>query len=130
MATLEDLKPDARVEGLVVGSSVDVVAKTWHGPDTLEVVYRTADGVVDTRLLSRSDEPRLSIAAVERHWTLDADGELFKLASEARRIEGLVGGGAPTPGALRNLIWTGDKGTPGIPTPGVPHFLGVIRPRP
>ncbi len=49
MATLEDLKPDARVEGLVVGSSVDVVATTWHGPDTLEVVYRTADGVVDTR---------------------------------------------------------------------------------
>ena len=66
---------------------VDVVAASWHGRDTLKVVYRTADGVVDTRLLSRSDEARLSIAAEERHWTLDADGELSKLASEARSIE-------------------------------------------
>ena len=84
---MEDLKPEGVVEGLVVGSSVTVIATTWHGGDTLEVVFRTADGAVDNRLLSRSDENRLSIASEERHWTLDADGELFKLASEARRIE-------------------------------------------
>ncbi len=64
-----------------------VVATTWHGDDTLDVVYRTTDGAVDSRLLSRTDENRLSIAAEDRHWTLDADGELFKLVSEARRIE-------------------------------------------
>jgi hypothetical protein len=87
LATLEDLKPATRVEGLVVGVAVTVVATTWHGADTLEVVYRTDDGAVDNRLLSRSDELRLSIASKDRHWTLDADGELFKLASEARRIE-------------------------------------------
>ncbi len=87
MATLEDLKPEKRVDGLVVGSSVTVIATSWHGSETLEVVYRTADGAVDNRLLSRSDENRLSIVADERSWTLDADGELFKLASEARRIE-------------------------------------------
>ena len=86
MATLEDLKPEKRVDGLVVGSSVTVVATSWHGSETLEVVYRTPDGAVDNRLLSRSDENRLSIVADERSWTLDADGELFKLASEARRI--------------------------------------------
>ena len=87
MATLEDLKPNVVVEGLVVGGSVTIVAVTWHGGDTLELVYRSADGAVDNRLLSRSDEARLSIATEERQWTLDADGELFKLASEARRIE-------------------------------------------
>ena len=87
MPTLEDLKPESVVEGLVVGRSVTVIATTWHGHDTMEVVYRTPDGAVDNRLLSRSDEARLSIASEERHWTLDADGELFKLASEARRIE-------------------------------------------
>ncbi|MEX1093409.1 MAG: helicase-related protein [Acidimicrobiia bacterium] len=87
MATLEDLKPESVVEGLVVGRSVTIVATTWHGTDTMEVVYRTAEGAVDNRLLSRSDEARLAIATEERHWTLDADGELFKLASEARRIE-------------------------------------------
>ncbi|MCI0425928.1 MAG: SNF2-related protein, partial [Actinobacteria bacterium] len=87
MPTLEDLKPESVVEGLVVGRSVTIVATTWHGNDTMEVVYRTAEGAVDNRLLSRADEARLSIASEERHWTLDADGELFKLASEARRIE-------------------------------------------
>ncbi len=50
-------------------------------------MYPTADGAVDNRLLSGSDEQRLPIAAEERQWSLDADGELFKLASEARRIE-------------------------------------------
>ncbi|MDF1595724.1 MAG: helicase-related protein [Acidimicrobiia bacterium] len=87
MATLEDLKPESIVEGLVVGKPVAIVATTWHGTDTVEVVYRTSGGAVDNRLLSRSDEARLTIASEERHWTLDADGELFKLASEARRIE-------------------------------------------
>ena len=87
MATLEDLKPNVVVEGVVVSASVTIVAVTWHGGDTLELVYRSADGAVDNRLLSRSDEARLSIATEERQWTLDADGELFKLASEARRIE-------------------------------------------
>ena len=87
MATLDDLKPESVVEGLVVGNPVTIIATTWHGGDTLEVVYRAADGAVDSRLLSRSDEPRLSLTTAERRWTLDADGELFKLASEARRIE-------------------------------------------
>lgn len=87
MATLEDIRPDSVVEGLVVGRPVTIVATAWHGNDTLEVVYRMADGAVETRLLSRSDEPRLSITSAEQHWTFDADGQLFKLASEARRIQ-------------------------------------------
>ena len=87
VATLEDIRPDSVVEGLVVGRPVTIVATAWHGNDTLEVVYRMADGAVETRLLSRSDEPRLSITSAEQHWTFDADGQLFKLASEARRIQ-------------------------------------------
>lgn len=87
LATLEDLKPETHVEGLVVGTPVTVVATTWHGADTVEVVYRTADGAVDNRLVSRSDEAKLSIAAKEQSWTFDADGAHFKLASEARRIQ-------------------------------------------
>lgn len=63
MATLEDLKPEGVVDELVVGSPVTVIATTWHGSETLEVVYRSADGAVDNRLLSRSDENRLSIAS-------------------------------------------------------------------
>lgn len=74
MATLEDLKPEKRVDGLVVGSSVTVVATSWHGSETVEVVYRTADGAVDNRLLSRSDEQRLSALSARKLsiWTADS----------------------------------------------------------
>jgi SNF2 family DNA or RNA helicase len=87
MAALEQLKTGLRVGGLVARGQAEIIAATWHGGDTLEVIYRTDDGDVHNELLSRSDESRLTIAADERQWTLDGDGELFKLASEARRIE-------------------------------------------
>jgi len=63
-----------------------IVAVDWHGNDTVEVVYRTDDGLVSSRLLTRADQERLSVENERRLWTLDADGELFKLAAEARRI--------------------------------------------
>lgn len=87
MAVLEDLNPKTRVTGLVAGKPATVVAVDWHGADTVEVVYRTDDGQISNRLLSRSDESRLEIEAESTPWTLDADGEHFKLASEARRIK-------------------------------------------
>ncbi len=82
---LEDLTPGTVVDGLVVGRRATVVAVTWHGSGTVNVVYR-ASGQVDERLLSRADETRLSAAPKERPWPLDAPGHEFKLASEALRI--------------------------------------------
>ena len=87
MAKLEELRPGVWVSGLVPDGRVEVVAVTWHGDDALEVIYRRPDAAVDSRLLSRSDEPRMSVSSEDRKWSLDADGELFKLLSEARRIQ-------------------------------------------
>lgn len=67
--------------------NAEVIAVEWFGSDTVEVTFRSDDGVVGQRLQSRSDESRLVVAAAEKPWTLDADGDLFKLVSEARRIE-------------------------------------------
>jgi len=86
LAKLEELVPEASVDGVVAGQPVTVVAVSWHGPEAVTLVYRTADGAVDQRLLSRDDDPRLTMRAAERP-AFDADGELFKLVSEARRIE-------------------------------------------
>ncbi len=83
---LEDLAPGTVVDGLVVGERATVVAVDWHGAGTVQVVYRTFQGVSE-RLLSRADEARLSVATEERPWTLDAPGHAFKLASEAHRIQ-------------------------------------------
>ena len=87
MSTLEELRPKTRLEGLIAGETATVVAVEWHGPDTVDVVYRSENGTVQSRLLSRSDEARLVIEQADRPWALDADGDLFRLASEARRIQ-------------------------------------------
>lgn len=90
VTSLEDLKPKRRVVGLVHGASAMVLAVEAHGPETVEVTYRTddgADGAVGSRLLNHSDEHRLAIEPAERPWPLTADGAAFRLASEARRIQ-------------------------------------------
>jgi superfamily II DNA or RNA helicase len=66
---------------------VTVVDVTWHGSEVLTLTYRTADGAVAERLVYRDDEPRLAIVEEGRPWAFDGDGDAFKLASEAKRID-------------------------------------------
>ncbi len=87
MLGLEDIEAGFLVDGLVPGRAVTVAAITKHGDNDIEVFYTDAAGNLRRGLLSRADEERLSLAAAERSWPLDADGDLFKLVSEARRIE-------------------------------------------
>jgi SNF2 family DNA or RNA helicase len=53
----------------------------------LTVTFRDEAGRVSEQVLFRDDEGRLEKLAAGRPWSFDADGELFRLASEARRIE-------------------------------------------
>ena len=86
MLKLEDISAGAAVGGLVPGRAATVIAVTRHGDDHAEVIYRDGGSRIETVLLSRSDEDRLDLVATEDSWPMDADGRLFKLASEARRI--------------------------------------------
>jgi SNF2 family DNA or RNA helicase len=83
---LEDLVPGARVGGVLPDRTVSVVQVEWHGTQALTLTYRDDGGRVDHQLLYRADEPRLELEVTSRAWTFDADGELFRLASEALRI--------------------------------------------
>ena len=60
---LEDLTRGFRVEGIIPGESVVVLDASWHGADSVAVVYRTRHGRPDERVLYRSDEPTLAEAA-------------------------------------------------------------------
>jgi SNF2 family DNA or RNA helicase len=83
---LEDLTPGARVFGVLPDRAVTVVAVEWHGTNAFTLTYRDDGGRSDHEILYRDDESRLMIEDEVRAWSFDADGKLFRLASEALRI--------------------------------------------
>lgn len=83
---LEEITKGALVAGIEPGKTVRVVSVDPVGDNAITVVYRTEDGSLRDRMLFRSNEEDLSIATAGRPWSFDADGEGFKLAAEAIRI--------------------------------------------
>ena len=86
MASLEELIPGALVKGLLPQSTVSIVSATRHGDVGVEVVYKDADGRLGSELLYQDSIASLEIVPVDLPWKFDADGALFRLASEASRI--------------------------------------------
>ena len=87
MASLEELQPQTSVRGITPDGLVTVVNATWYGSDTIELTYKEASGRVGNELLSRADETRIDVVEVGRPWSFDGDGALFRLVSEAQRID-------------------------------------------
>ena len=84
MTRLENLHPGMRFRG--IGSSIVTVVQTsFIGSDALELTYKDAQGEPQTRILYRDYEKRL-VEVKEKLWSFDADGNLFRLVSEAHRI--------------------------------------------
>jgi superfamily II DNA or RNA helicase len=83
---LEDVRRGTTVAGLTSEGAATVVDVRWFGTTALEVTYKDAAGRVANRLLYRDDETRVQPLEGGRLWTLDADAEQFRLASEAKRI--------------------------------------------
>lgn len=81
-----DLSVGKRLTGVVAAGDVDVVAVMEHGETSATLTYRTAEGELGERLLSRTDLWRIQEAG-DRRWSFDADGAAFRLASEARRMK-------------------------------------------
>lgn len=86
MHTLEDLRPNATVRGILQDCLVTVVNVQWYGSTAVELTYKTPDGKLGNELLYRHDEPRLEVVEVGRPWSFDGDGRKFRLLSEAHRI--------------------------------------------
>jgi len=84
---LEDLTPGAAVRGVLPDVTVTVVATQWHGTEATELTYKDPVGRLGARILFRHDEPSLEIVELGRPWSFDGDGALFRLVSEAQRIQ-------------------------------------------
>ncbi|WP_442483355.1 helicase-related protein [Aeoliella sp. SH292] len=84
---IDDIQPGQTLEGLESSSLATVAAVAPIGDGAVQIFYRTGDGSVKERLLTAADEPNISLATAESPWSFDGNGEAFKLAVEAKRID-------------------------------------------
>ncbi|MEV8511498.1 helicase-related protein [Dactylosporangium sp. NPDC051484] len=82
---LEDLSSGVRVNGVVPGETVCVIAAQWHGSDAVELTYRTLDGGLRQQVLFRADEAKLHLSDAGSR-PFDAAAEEFRLVAEVQRI--------------------------------------------
>jgi superfamily II DNA or RNA helicase len=84
---LENLAQGMRVEGLIAGGPVTILAVTQSAPDAFTVVFSKPDGNPGHVLALRAVEQRLTIMPPEQVATFDADAVSYRLAAEAMRIK-------------------------------------------
>jgi superfamily II DNA or RNA helicase len=87
MAHLEDITRGASIKGILPDGLVTIVDVKWIGTVAVEVTYKDSTGRLGSELLYRDREPTLDIAEIGQPWSFDGDGGLFRLVSEARRIQ-------------------------------------------
>jgi len=86
MALLDDLIPGVVVKGLLPGGPVTLISVKRHGSIGVELVYQDANGRLGSELLYSESMAPLEIVPEGLPWRFDADGALFRLASETYRI--------------------------------------------
>jgi SNF2 family DNA or RNA helicase len=84
---LEEIRKGARIRGLAAEGVATVKSVEFHGSNAMEAIFTDAKAILQTRILTREDEPSLEVVEASRSWSFDADGNLFRLVSEARRIQ-------------------------------------------
>jgi hypothetical protein len=87
MARLEDITRGGSIRGILPDGLVSVLDVKWLGAVAIEVTYKDAAGRLANELLYRDREPTLEVVTAGPPWSLDGDGALFRLISEARRIQ-------------------------------------------
>lgn len=83
---LEDLKEGLRVKGLRP-NVVTLIQVKQRGPNAVNIIFRQEDNSIQEQTLLRTDEQRLEIVTERDRWAFDADGEVFRVISEAYRIQ-------------------------------------------
>ena len=84
---LPSIQPGMSLVGVEPTQIVSVIAAVKISDAALQIVYRLPDGSIKERLLADADCESISEAVAAHPWRFDGDGEAFKLAVEAKRID-------------------------------------------
>ena len=87
MVKLEALRAGISLVGIEPSLIATVVAVVPIGDGAVQLLYKTPEGTIKERLLGHADEASISVATLERPWAFDGNGDDFKLAVEAKRID-------------------------------------------
>src|SRR5262249_3757931 len=87
MTRLEDITRGSSVRGILPEGLAAVLDVKWLGTVAIEVTYKDAAGRLGNELVYREREPALEVVTEGRPWSFDGDGALFRLVSEAHRIQ-------------------------------------------
>jgi superfamily II DNA or RNA helicase len=87
MITINEIQPGMALTGLEPGVIVSVIATVPIGTASVQVVYKLPQGGIRERLVSSADINTIAVAIKESPWSFDGDGDQFKMAVEAKRID-------------------------------------------
>jgi superfamily II DNA or RNA helicase len=86
MTRLKDLQVGGILKGLISGQAVTLRHVELHSEDVAAVTYVDGEGKVEQALIYRDQEPQLELVEQSRPLSFAADGDLFRLVSEAQRL--------------------------------------------
>jgi len=86
MTRLKDLQVGGILKGLIPSQAVTLRHVELHSEDVASVTYVDGEGKVEQALLYKDQEPQLELVLQSRPLSFAADGDLFRLVSEAQRL--------------------------------------------
>ncbi|MEI6284985.1 MAG: helicase-related protein [Bacillota bacterium] len=85
MLKLENIRKNMMLLG-VENVPVEIKSAEMQGDNAVEILYKIS-GMLRERLLGRGDEEKLAVDNSSLGWTFDGNGDMLKLALEAKRID-------------------------------------------
>ena len=83
---LEEIRVNSLIRGILPNATVTIKHVQMFGSEALEVTYADGEGKASSQLVFRDQEPNLEVVLQTRPLSFTADGNLFRLASEAQRL--------------------------------------------
>jgi SNF2 family DNA or RNA helicase len=84
--TLQEIKAGMRLQGIVLGESVELLSAKSAG-NAVEIVFRKNDGSLSSQILYEKDLPGIQCEENSLRWQFTGDADASKLAIEAYRIK-------------------------------------------